>query len=77
MVVRGPAQSELQRSSSGLPVFSVPQAGEVALSHDGTLRRALLSIELITLIFALVMALPAGRRRRDIARDSARDEVTS
>ena len=68
---------ELQRSSSGLPVFSVPQAGEVALSHDGTLRRALLSIELITLIFALVMALPAGRRRRDIARDSARDEVTS
>jgi GT2 family glycosyltransferase len=63
----------LERSPNDLPVFTIPQSGQVALSHDGTLRRALISIELITLIFALVMALPAGRRRRDIA--SA--EVTS
>ncbi|MEI6762772.1 MAG: glycosyltransferase family 2 protein [Actinomycetes bacterium] len=57
----------LERSANDLPIFTIPQSGEVALSHDGTLRRALISIELITLIFALVMALPAGRRRRDIA----------
>ena len=61
----------LEQSSSGLPVFVVPQAGEISLSYDGTMRRALLSIELITLIFAIVMALPAGRRRRDIVSDEA------
>ena len=57
----------LERSTDDLPIFTIPQSGQVALSHDGTLRRALISIELITLIVALVMALPAGRRRRDIA----------
>jgi len=57
----------LERSPNDLPVFTIPQSGQVALSHDGTLRRALISIELITLIFALVMALPAGRRRRDVS----------
>jgi hypothetical protein len=56
----------LQRSSSGLPIFTIPQAGQITLSYDGTLHRALLSIELITLIFGIVMALPAGRRRRDL-----------
>ena len=59
----------LQRSSSGLPFFTIPQAGQVTLSFDGTLHRALISIELITVLFAVVMALPAGRRRRDIAED--------
>lgn len=60
----------LQRSSSGLPVFAIPQAGQITLSYDGTLHRALISLELITLIVSVVMALPAGRRRRDIAADS-------
>ena len=57
----------LQQSSSGLPTFTIPQAGQITLSYDGTLHRALLSVELITLIFAIVMALPAGRRRRDLS----------
>jgi len=57
----------LQQSSSGLPIFTIPQAGQITLSYDGTLHRALLSVELITLIFAIVMALPAGRRRRDLS----------
>ena len=56
----------LQRSSSGLPLFTLPQAGQITLSYDGTLHRALLSLQLITLIFSIVMALPAGRRRRDL-----------
>jgi len=64
----------LQRSSSGLPIFTIPQAGQITLSYDGTLHRALLSIELITLIFGIVMALPAGRRRRDVKSSGA--EVT-
>jgi GT2 family glycosyltransferase len=63
----------LQQSSSGLPVFTIPQAGQITLSYDGTLHRALLSIQLITLIFAIVMALPAGRRRRDL-RSATLDE---
>ena len=55
----------LQRSSSGLPLFTIPQAGEITISYDGTLHRAMLSLELIALLFTIVMALPAGRRKRD------------
>ena len=57
----------LERSANDLPVFTIPQAGQVSISHDGTLRRALLSIELIAVIVTIVMALPAGRRRLDLA----------
>ncbi len=56
----------LQRSANGAPIFVIPQAGEISLSHDGTLRRALLSVEMITLTLTVVMALPAGRRRREL-----------
>ena len=59
----------VQRSVNGLPYFTIPQAGEITLSYDGTLHRALISIQLITLIFVIVMALPAGRKRRDLPLD--------
>jgi len=36
------------------------------LIHDGTIRRALLSLQIIFLISALIMATPAGRRKRDL-----------
>ena len=64
----------LQQSSSGLPFFTIPQGGQITLSYDGTLHRALLSVEMICLIVAVVMALPAGRRRRDLTDGS---EVSS
>jgi hypothetical protein len=58
----------LERSENefGLPEFQVTQAGEVVFLHDGTIRRAWLSLFLIALITSIVMALPAGRRRREM-----------
>ncbi len=57
----------LHKSAAGLPAFDVPTAGSIVLSHDGTKRRALISIQFIALICVVVLALPAGRRRLDVA----------
>ena len=59
----------LERSVSafGLPSFKVLEAGEIVFLHDGTIRRAWLSLFLITLVTSIVMALPAGRRRRELS----------
>ena len=59
----------LERSESeyGLPKFRVFNAGEVVFLHDGTSRRAWLSLFLISLVTTIVMALPAGRTRRELA----------
>jgi hypothetical protein len=59
----------LDRSENefGLPQFKVFEAGEVIFLHDGTSRRAWLSIFLISLVTTIVMALPAGRKRRELA----------
>jgi hypothetical protein len=54
------------RSVDNLPVFEVLQPGPVIFLYDGTLRRALVSLELIIFITVVVLALPAGRRRREI-----------
>ena len=59
----------LERSENeyGLPQFKVFEAGDVIFLHDGTSRRAWLSIFLIALVTSIVMALPAGRKRRELA----------
>jgi GT2 family glycosyltransferase len=51
----------------GLPTFKIPEAGEVIVTHDGTARRAWLSLQVIFLAIVIVMALPAGRRKREIS----------
>ena len=58
----------LERSSNSnyLPVFEIKEPGDYLLIHDGTIRRALLSLQIIFLIIAFVMAAPAGRRKRDL-----------
>jgi hypothetical protein len=58
----------LDRSKSeyGLPQFKVKAGGEVVFLHDGTIRRAWLSLFLISLVTTIVMSLPAGRRRREM-----------
>ncbi|MEN9324320.1 MAG: hypothetical protein RL414_74, partial [Actinomycetota bacterium] len=56
----------LTQSDDGLPTFVIPQAGHITLSHDATLHRALLSFQLIALLSVIVLALPAGRRRREV-----------
>ncbi len=57
----------VEHSSYGVPMFRVTQAGPVTLLHDGTLRRGLLSFQLLSLLTVIVLALPAGRRRSEVA----------
>ena len=51
----------------GLPQFAVTEAGEISLIHDGTIRRAWLSLQLISWLLIVILALPAGRRKREIS----------
>jgi GT2 family glycosyltransferase len=55
------------KNEQGLPTFTVTEAGEISLIHDGTTRRAWLSLQLIFFVLVLVMALPAGRRKSEIS----------
>lgn len=58
---------ERTKNQYGLPDFKVYEAGEINFLHDGTSRRAWLSLFLIALVTSIVMALPAGRRRRELS----------
>jgi GT2 family glycosyltransferase len=58
---------ERSKNEQGLPTFTVTEAGEISLIHDGTTRRAWLSLQLIFFVLVLVMALPAGRRKSEIS----------
>ncbi len=60
------ADVPLQHAPSGLPIFSVNTPGKITLLFDGTAHRALISLELLALLIAVVMALPSGRRRRQV-----------
>ena len=55
------------KNEQGLPTFTVLEAGEISLLHDGTVRRGWLSLQFIAFVVVLVMALPAGRRKREIS----------
>ena len=56
----------LEHADSGLPIFTLPASGKVTVLFDGTAHRALISLELLTLLIAVVMALPSGRKRRQV-----------
>jgi GT2 family glycosyltransferase len=58
---------ERSKNEFGLPQFKVFNGGEVVFLHDGTSRRAWLSLFLIALVTSIVMALPAGRKRRELS----------
>ena len=60
------ARLERKVSVDGLPVFKVAEPGQVTLMYDGTSRRAWISFQTIVLVLVVVLALPAGRRRREI-----------
>ena len=66
-VIQGGVQLEKRINKNGVAEFKIPQAGEFILIHDGTLHRALISLQLIFLVAAIVLALPSGRRRREIS----------
>jgi len=56
----------LNKSSIGEPIFEANETGNLYLEHAGTKRRALISIQGIILLTVLVLALPAGRRRKEM-----------
>ncbi len=58
---------ERSKNQQGLPTFKVEQAGEISLIHDGTIRRGWISLQLIFYVTLLVLALPGGRRKREIS----------
>jgi len=58
---------ERNKNEQGLPTFTVTEAGEISLIHDGTIRRGWLSLQLIFCVIVVVMALPAGRRKSEIS----------
>ena len=60
-------------TANGLTQFVTTVTGPMNLLNDGTTRRALLSIQLIALLTVIVLALPAGRRRSEIAALKAGD----
>ena len=65
LIVNG-NRAKLSESSLGLPTFEVGETGSLTLLHDGTKRRALISVQLIVLITVIILSLPAGRRRREV-----------
>jgi GT2 family glycosyltransferase len=58
---------ERSENEAGLPQFKVLEAGEFTLIHDGTLRRGALSLQFIAWVTLIILALPAGRRKREIS----------
>ena len=56
-------------SADNLPVFSVANEGPATLLFDGTARRGWLSLQLIFFVTVLTLALPGGRRRREISEE--------
>ena len=60
-------QLEREKSKYGLPTFKVTEGGEVFFLHDGTKRRAWISIFIIAFVTTVIMALPGGRRRREMS----------
>ena len=57
---------ERNRSVDNLPIFEVNTPGLVTFLYDGSLRRAFISLQVIIFVTVIVLALPAGRRRREI-----------
>ena len=57
---------KLEKNQFGQPIFKINEPGEISLTHDGTARRAWISLQLIAILVVIVLALPAGRRRREV-----------
>ena len=59
-------QVPIQHSQGDLPVFTATHGGHVVILFDGTIHRALISLQFLSLIIVIVMALPWGRRRHEV-----------
>ena len=56
----------LGKSEFGVPAFVIDMPGEISLIHDGTARRGWVSLQLISVLTLIVLALPAGRKRKEV-----------
>jgi GT2 family glycosyltransferase len=64
--IQNGSRLERTRSVDGAPIFTITKPGLVKVIYDGTSRRAWISFQVVVFITVLVLALPAGRRRREI-----------
>jgi hypothetical protein len=58
---------EKVKDENGLPTFAVTTGGHISIIHDGTVRRAWISFFIIVLVTTVVLALPSGRRKREMS----------
>lgn len=65
LLVNG-SNTAMQVNAAGLPTYVVAQGGTLLLTYDDTLHRILLSLQFLTLLIALIMVLPSGRRRVEV-----------
>lgn len=57
---------KLEQNQFGLPTFKILEAGDIILTHNSISHRAWISLQLIAILTFTVLALPAGRKRREI-----------
>jgi len=67
LILQNGYRLERTASESGLPLFIATESGEISLLHDGTIRRAWLSYQLIAWIIVIIAVAPTGRRKREIS----------
>jgi hypothetical protein len=57
---------KLEQNQFGVPIFQIPDKGDISLIHNGVSRRAWISLQLIIVLTVIVLTLPAGRKRREV-----------
>ena len=57
---------EVRETENGVPRFIASESGDFLIFHDATSRRGWISLQLITFVSLIVLALPARRRRREM-----------
>ena len=57
---------EVKETENGVPRFIAPESGDFVIFHDATSRRGWISLQIITFVSLIVLALPARRRRREM-----------
>lgn len=66
-ILQGGVSLERKINKFGVAEFKVKEAGEFIVTHDGTAHRAMISLQLIFIVVAIFLALPSGRRRRELS----------
>jgi hypothetical protein len=57
---------DVKETENGVPRFIASEGGDFVIFHDATSRRGWISLQIISFITLIVLALPARRRRREM-----------